>query len=169
VPPKLPELRSPLARAVVPVAAGIGFFALLALVLWAIAASISGGDQRGGLLTDETFTPGSARTYAAIVATDGPVIFPDLLGTDGDRTVVLDHTGDDPLTGWRVYLAHPADKPLSCKVTQVLSTRTFVDCDGRTVGVEQLALPEQGIRPVVGQDGILSLDLTPEVTATGQP
>ena len=51
-------------------AAGIGFFALLALVLWAIAASISGGDQRGGLLTDETFTPGSARTYAAIVATD---------------------------------------------------------------------------------------------------
>jgi hypothetical protein len=164
VPLNVPELRTPFARAVVPVVAGIGFFALLGLVLWGIAAAISGGSQRGGLLTDGTFTPGSARNYAAIVAADGPLIFPDLLGTDGDRTIVLDHTGDDALTGWRVYLAHPADRPLSCKVAQVEHTRTFTDCDGRTIDVAQLAPPADGVRPTVSADGILSLDLTPATT-----
>lgn len=163
--PKLPELRSPLARAVVPVVAGIAFFGLLALVLWGIAAAISGGGNQGGLLTSSTFTPGSARNYAAIVAAEGPVLFPDLLGTDGDRSVVLDHTGSDPLHNWKVYLAHPADRPLSCKVTQVATTRTFLDCDGRTISVEQLAPPEAGIRPVVSEDGVLSIDLTPDGAA----
>ena len=99
--PKLPELRTPLARAVVPVAAGIGFFVVVALVLWGIAAAISGNAGKGGLLTNDTFRPGSALAYAAKVAADGPILFPDLLGTDGDRTIVLDHTGDDPLSDWR--------------------------------------------------------------------
>jgi hypothetical protein len=162
VPLKLPELRTPFTRAVVPVAIGIGCFAVLALALWGVAAAISGGNSSGGLLTNETFTPGSARNYAAIVAADGPLIFPDLLGTDGDRTIVVDHTGDDPLGNWRIYLAHPADRPLSCKVTQVRHTRTFTDCEGRTIAVEQLALPDQGIRPTVSADGILALDLIPD-------
>jgi hypothetical protein len=164
VPLKLPELRTPFARAVVPVAAGIGFFAVLGVLLWGIAAAISGNSGKGGLLTTHTFQPGSAPTYAAIVATDGPIIFPDLLGTSGDRTIVLDHTGDDPLNGWQIYLAHPADRPITCKVTQVQHTRNFTDCDGRTIPVAQLAPPEAGIRPAVSQDGVLSLDLIPDAS-----
>jgi len=164
--PKLPELRTPFARAIVPVAAGIGFFLLLGLALWGIAVAMSGNAGKGGLLTSDTFRPGPAAAYAAKVAADGPILFPDLLGTDGDRTIVLDHSGDDPLHGWHVYLAHPADRPISCKVTQVRHTRTFTDCAGRTLTVEQLAPPEQGINPVVGGDGILTLDLTPDPVTT---
>ncbi|MFT3852592.1 MAG: hypothetical protein QM733_07640 [Ilumatobacteraceae bacterium] len=166
MPLRMPELRTPFTRAVVPVAAGIGLFAGLGLVLWLIAAAISGGSQRGGTLTSDTFSPGSARNYAAIIAADGPLIFPDLLGTDGDRTIVLDHTGTDPLQNWRIYLAHPADRPLSCKVTQMHHTRSFTDCEGRTIDVAELALPEEGIRPIISQDGILSLDLIPDTTTT---
>ncbi len=164
--PKLPELRTPFARAVVPVAIGIVLIGVIGLALWGVAATISGGSSQGGLLTSDTFTPGPARSYAAIVAEDGPIIFPDLLGTDGDRTIVLDHSGDDPLNGWRIYLAHPADRPLSCKVSQVRQTRTFTDCEGRTITVEQLAPPEAGIRPTVSQDGILNLDVTPDPAST---
>jgi hypothetical protein len=162
VPLELPELRTPFARAVVPVVTGIAVLGLLALALWGVASAISGGNSKGGLLTNETFRPGSARNYAAIVAADGPLIFPDLLGTDGDRTIVLDHPGDDPLNDWRIYLAHPADRPLSCKVTQVRHTRTFTDCEGLTINVDQLALPAKGIKPAVSTEGILSLDLVPD-------
>jgi len=144
----------------VPVAAGIAFFAVLALALWGVAALISrNSDQANDVLAGRTFQPGSVKTYAAIVERDGPIIFPDLLGTDGDKTVVLDHTGDDPMRGWSIYLAHPADRPISCKVVQVRGTRTFTDCEGRSIDVTQLALPPLGIAPAVSVDGILSLDL----------
>lgn len=147
-----------------PVAGGLGFFALLGMALWGIAALASGGNDGGAseLLASRTFQPGPAQAYAASIDRDGPILFPDLLGTDGDKTIVLDHTGDDPLRGWRVYLAHPADRPLSCKVDQQPGTRQFVDCDGRTIGVEQLALPPQGVAPVVTDDDQLLLDLTPD-------
>jgi hypothetical protein len=47
-------------------------------------------------------------------------------------------------------------------VTQVQHTDQFTDCEGRTVAVESLARPEQGIKPVVSSDGILTLDLIPD-------
>jgi hypothetical protein len=153
------ELKSPFARAVVPVAAGIGFFALLGLFLWGIAALSSGGES-SGLLTNRTFSPGRAETYASTIEANGPIIFPDLLGTDGDKTIVLDHTGDNPRQGFAVYLAHPADRPVTCKVTQVPGTRTFTDCDGRTLEPAQLAEPPAGVSPVVSNDGVLDLIIT---------
>jgi hypothetical protein len=44
----------------------------------------------------------------------------------------------------------------------VQHTSRFTDCDGRTIEVDQLALPPRGIAPVVSADGILTLDLTPD-------
>jgi hypothetical protein len=158
---RTPQLKSTWARAVVPVAAGLAVFAVLGLVLWGIAAVVSDNSSQGGLLSDRTFEPGPADRYAEIVAADGPILFPDLLGTDGDRTIVLHHEGDDPRAGWQVFLAHPADRPLDCKVTQTPGTRTFVDCEGRELDVLDLAPPPAGVRPVVSADGILTLDLTP--------
>jgi hypothetical protein len=158
--PARPQLQSAWARAVVPVVAGLVFFALFALVLWGVAALVSGSGSETDTLASRTFEPGSAASWAEIVERDGPVIFPDLLGTDGDKTVVLDHQGDDPLAGWTLYLAHPADRPIECKVTQVRFSRQFTDCDGRTIEVTDLAPPPEGVYPVVSPtDGVLTLDL----------
>jgi hypothetical protein len=142
---------------------GIGFFALLALVLWGIASLVAqNGSGATANLATNVFRPGSVVRYAAIIDQDGPVLFPDLLGTDGDKSIVLHHTGDDPMTDWWIYLGHPADRPIACKVTQIQHTDQFTDCDGRTISVEGLARPPKGVRPVVSADGILTLDLTPD-------
>lgn len=156
-----PQLRTPLARAVVPVLAGIAFFGILGLFLWGIAAYISDSSEQSTALAPATADIGNTKTYAAIIAEDGPIILPDLLQASGKRTIVLDHTGDDPEANWRIYMAYPADRDVACKVTQIKLTRTFTDCEGRTLDVEDLALPPDGVRPIVYPDGGLTLDLLP--------
>ena len=108
-----------------------------------------------------TFDVGRTKSMASVIADGGPLIFPDLLQSSGRRTVVLDHTGSDPQKQWRIYMAHPADRDVSCKVTQVRQTRTFTDCDGRTIQVAELAPPPPGVAPLVSADGVLTLDLLP--------
>ncbi len=158
-----PQLRTPLARAVAPVLGGIGFFAVLALVLWGIASLVAqNGSGATANLASNVFRPGSVERYSAIIDEGGPVLFPDLLGTDGDKSIVLDHAGTNPMEGWRIYLGHPADRPISCKVAQVQRTDRFTDCEGRTIAVDALALPPVGVVPVVSADGILTLDLIPD-------
>jgi hypothetical protein len=142
---------------------GIGFFAVMGLILWGIAHLIANnGSSTTANLASNVFRPGSVERYAEIIDADGPVLFPDLLGTDGDKSIVLDHEGVNPMQGWVIYLGHPADKPIACKVTQVQRTKSFTDCDGRTIDVTELAHPPQGVAPVVSADGILTLDLTPD-------
>ena len=139
---------------------GIGFFGVLALVLWGIASLVSqNGSGATANLASNVFRPGSVQRYAAIIDEDGPVLFPDLLGTDGDKSIVLDHSGTDPMVGWRIYLGHPADRPIACKVVQVQHSSKFTDCEGRTIDVAALAPPPSGVAPVVSSDGILTLDL----------
>ena len=158
-----PQLQSTFARAVVPVAAGIGFFALLALALWGVAAIVAGNSERASEDLSATFQElGRTETFAAIIAEDGPIVFPDLLGDD--RNIVLDHTGDEPRLGWAMYLAHPADRDPSCIIEQVERTRDFVDCEGRVIGVADLALVPVGVKPIVDPNGLLTLDLTADVT-----
>jgi len=155
-----PQLQSTFARAVVPVAAGIGFFALLGLALWGVAALISGnGSQTTDRLTPTTQEMGSTAVLAGVIAKDGPIVLQDLVGND--KHIVLDHTGSDPATNWSMYLAHPADRAPSCQVTVVKHTQTFTDCDGRTITVDQLADVPQGVGPSLNNDGtLLTLDLT---------
>jgi hypothetical protein len=160
------ELRSPLARAVVPVVAGIAFFAVLFGVLWGIAAWISGNGERITNLGDRTFEVGNVETIADIVAEDGPILFPDLVSPSGVRAIVLDHEGDDPTQGWRVFYAYPADRDASCLAEQVEQTRTFVDCDGRDVDIDELARPLD-VRPVVENRTKLLIDLRMPTASTG--
>jgi hypothetical protein len=165
-----PRLRSPLARATVPVLAGLAFFGVLGLFLWGVAAYISNNSDEV-TLAPTTADIGGTTTYARIIAEDGPIILPDLLRASGKRTIVLDHTGDDPQFNWFIYMAYPADRDVGCKVDQVERTRMFTDCDGRTISVEDLALPPEGVRPIVYPDGTLTLDLLPDSAeqATSNP
>lgn len=154
-----PQLQSTFARAVVPVIAGLGFFVILGLALWGVAAIIANNRED----TTERLAPsvqemGSTAFVAALIDRDGPIILRDLLGND--RNVVVDHTGADVDFGWAIYLAHPADREGDCTIELIRNTRTFLDCAGRTLQVSDLALPPAGVAPIVSADGELSLDLT---------
>ncbi len=139
---------------------GIVFFALLGLAMWGVAAYISGGNtDTSERLMPTTLPLGSVTNAAELVADEGPILLPGLATTTGDRTLVIDHEGDDPTRGWRVYYAFPADRDVSCVVEQVVGTRQFIDCDGRTIEVTDLAPPDPGINPVVEDQRRLYIDL----------
>lgn len=150
-----PQLRSNLARAVVPVLLGIGFIILVGLMLWGVAAlTANNSEDATANLAPEFQEMGRAEWVADQIADSGPIILQDLIGSD--RNIVLDHTAD----GFQIYLAHPADRDSSCQIEQVKHTREFTDCEGRTLQPEDLALPPQGVRPIINGDGSLTLDLT---------
>lgn len=153
-----PRLRSPLARAVVPVLGGIGFFALFFLGLWMVAGVINNRADPGSRIANSVFEVGRVEEISKAVAQGGPLLFPDLKSADGVRSIVLDHTGNDPAVGWQVYYAYPADRSPECLVTHVAETRTYTDCEGRTLDVNDLALPVD-VRPVVENKKTLSIDL----------
>ncbi|MET0326416.1 MAG: hypothetical protein ABW219_14420 [Ilumatobacteraceae bacterium] len=161
-----PRLRSPLARAVVPVLGGIGVIALIFLATWGVAAWTSrGGADSTARLAPTTFEMGSVEARARSVAEDGPILFPDLNTNAGTRTLVVDHEGEDPASGWRVYWAYPADRDPTCVVEQIRHTSTFTDCDGREVDVTELAAPPD-VHPVVTNSRTLSIDLRDAVATT---
>jgi hypothetical protein len=142
------------------VAGGIAFFAVMALVLWGVAAYLSGdGTRASERLVPTRLEVSSVESAAATVAESGPILFPGLATTTGERTMVLDHEGDDPATGWRLYYAHPAGSDPSCGVEQVRGTRRFVDCTGATIDVTDLAPPPEGVNPVVEERQTLYIDL----------
>jgi len=159
-------LKSPFARAVVPVLGGIAFFVLLALVTWGIAAYVSDG---GAEVTDRLAPPrldvGTVTNVAQLVEEDGPIIFPGLNTTSGKRSLVLDHEGPDPTRGWQIFYAYPIGRP-DCPVEQVIGTREFIDCDGTTITVADLSPPESGVFPVVENQRVLYIDLVGITTAT---
>jgi hypothetical protein len=142
------------------VVAGLVVLALLGLSTWAMAAYISSGDtETSERLAPSTFTVGGVENLAEIVADDGPLLFPELGTAIGTRSIVVDHTGDVPADGWRVYWAYPADREPTCVVEQVPGTSEFVDCDGRTLDVSQLSPPDEGVFPRVDDRTTLVIDL----------
>jgi hypothetical protein len=134
--------------------------ALIGLATWAMAAYISsGGGETSERLAPSEFTIGPVESLADEVADDGPLLFPELGTAIGTRSIVVDHTGDVATDGWRVYWAYPADRPPTCVVDQIRGTRSFVDCDGRTVDVADLSPPDQGVFPRVDDRTTLVVDL----------
>lgn len=150
--------RTPLGRAVLPIVSGLGFFALLFGVTWLFADRATENRKREVRSGDYTFRVGPVEDMAKIIERDGPILYPDLRDTTYDRTIVVDHTGDDPARGWQVYYAYPADREPSCLVTHVKSSRDFIDCENRTLAVEELHRPIDA-RPVVENRTNLLIDL----------
>ena len=95
---------------------------------------------------------------ADIVKKEGPILYPDLRDTLYQRTIVVDHQGQEPSVGWQVYYAYPADRSPECLVTHLKGTRNFVDCEDRTLPVEALHRPVDA-RPVVENRSSLLIDL----------
>ncbi|MSO15347.1 MAG: hypothetical protein EXQ61_03410 [Ilumatobacteraceae bacterium] len=153
-----PRLRSPLARAVVPVLGGIAFFALFFVGLWLVATAINNRADPGSEIGNRVFEVGKVVAMAKAIATDGPLLLPDLKSPDGVRSIVLDHVGSDPATGWQVYYGFPADRDENCLVTHIQGSRTFTDCEKRTLQVTQLEAPAQ-VRPIVENQKTLYIDL----------
>ena len=157
---RFPEFRSPLARAVLPVIGGLIVLALIGSFTWGMAAVISsGGAESSERLAPSTFTVGNVEFLSDLVESDGPLLFAELGTPVGARSIVIDHTGDDPALGWRVYWAYPADRGPECIVEQVLGTDRFIDCDGREIAVDELSPPDSGVRPVVYDSTRLEIDL----------
>ena len=157
---RVPEFRSPVARAVMPVLGGVLVFAAIGGFTWAIAAYISGGStDTSDRLAPSVFTIGRVETLAESIADDGPLLFPELGTAIGSRSIVVDHEGDVAADGWRVYWAYPADREPTCVVEQVVGTSDFVDCDGRTIDVTQLSPPDEGVFPAVEDRTTLIIDV----------
>ncbi len=149
-----------------PVLGGIAFFVVLGLVTWGVAAWISsGGADVTDRLAPSRLEVGSVQSAARIVDEGGPIILPGLNTTTGERTLVIDHEGSDPTRGWRIYYAHPIDRP-DCPVEQVVGTGEFVDCDGATITVADLSPPDSGVFPVVENQRVLYIDLAGITTTT---
>lgn len=153
-----PTLRSPLARAIVPVLGGIVFFALFFLGLWGIATIINGRAEPTSEIGNKVFEVGRVDSIAESIAKDGPLLMPDLKSPDGVRSIVLDHVGNDPANGWQAYYGYPADRDATCLVTHERGSRTFTDCEGRTIQVDELKAPDE-VRPIVENRKTLYIDL----------
>jgi hypothetical protein len=157
---RVPEFRSPFARAVTPVLGGLLAFAVMGGFTWAIAAFISGGGTgTTDRLAPSLFTIGQVETLAESVAEEGPLLFPELGTAIGTRSIVVDHEGDVPAAGWRVYWAYPADRDATCVVEQVIGTQNFIDCNGRTIDVTELSPPDEGVFPTVRDRTTLIVDV----------
>ena len=160
MPPSRPK--STLARAVLPVLGGLAFFVVLGLVLWGVAALVSGGGSKVRVdLGDDVFEPGDASDLAQEVTDSGPILFPGLVGHAGVRAIGVYHVGTDPKTAWKVYSLVPPGEPSTCVVELDRASRELVDraCSGRRFPADGT-----GLDPVpwtVDEDGVLVIDLTP--------
>jgi len=148
--------RSLAARAILPVIGGMAVIAALLAATWVLAALST--ERQRQVPRERTFVVGKVIDVAESIERYGPILYPDLRDASGERSIVIDHTGDDPARGWQLYAAHPADRDWTCRVTQIERTRTFTDCAGRVLSVEQLALPEEA-RPIVENATTLLIDL----------
>jgi hypothetical protein len=138
--PRLPELRSPVARAVAPVVGGVFFFGVLGLVLWGVAAWLADSNTEVRL-GDPVFEISRIDKLADSITKDGPQLYPDLKDPSGRRSVVVAHEGTNDAEGWIVYRPFPFDRAgETCFATQTPKTRKFVDCENRVLDVTQLHL-----------------------------
>ena len=152
------RLRSPLARAVLPIVGGILFFAVLFGLTWLMAAFATDRTERQVVPGNRTFVVGQVTDVAKSIAKNGPILYPDLRDVNGKRSIVIEHNGTDPLKGWQVYYAYPADRSSDCLVSQIKQSHTFTDCDGRTLQVDQLQKPSD-VTPIVEGQRTLLIDL----------
>ena len=131
---------------------------LLAIVFLVTQADrLSGSSAQLGVETgDRIYRPGEVKSLAEAVASDGPLLLPDLAG--GDDDVILQHLGADDDEGWLAIAARPLAAPRECQVVWQAAERTFVDsCEGTIYPEDGEGLPTYPVD--IDDEGSLSIDL----------
>ena len=90
------------------------------------------------LRTRPTSWPRTARSCSPVCYT-----------TTGERTFILDHQGDDPATGWKVYAAYPVGRDASCTSNRSSARARSSTATANTIDVTDLAPPPAGVNPIV--------------------
>ena len=122
------------------------------------AALVLGGRATSDIgLGDQTFQGGDAEELADEIADRGPILYPDVSGTQ-ERDLILQHLGADPDRGWYAFRAQPADKDRECTWQWQADEELFrAKCD------ESLTAPADGegleSYPVEVIEGKLDVDL----------
>ena len=156
-----PRLRSPVARAVVPVLAGVAVLALLFGFLWLIAAVVTrNADEADRRIGADVFEVGRVDRLADSVERNGPILFPNLSGPAGERPVGLFHDGATDFEGWRVFSLRPSGNAADCLVSVDRETKQLLDCAGEEFTPDQLPDAERVV-VLIDDEGTLTLDLQP--------
>lgn len=132
-------------------------------IAYGVAALASNSDVEVNL-GDERFDAGSTESLSSAIREDGePILFPD--PANFSRAIYIDHSGDDPDTGWTAFSAFLPDRP-DCTVLFDRGADAFStteDCE------EQATFPRSGAGlrqfPTDVVDGNLFVDLQ----RTGSP
>ena len=120
-----------MARAVVPVLAGLAVLALLFGFLWLIAVVVTrNADDADRRIGADVFEVGRVDRLADSVEASGPILFPNLSGPAGERPVGLVHDGATDFEGWRVFSLLPTANASGCLVSLDRETKELVDCAG---------------------------------------
>ncbi len=103
---------------------------LIAVVTIFVALAASRGDVELNL-GDDRFNAGNTDEIAARIAKDDglPALYADLV--NGDRPIFVQHTGDDPDTGWAAFGAFDPDNP-SCIIEIDRDAKILVSSCDRT-------------------------------------
>ena len=153
--------KSTAARAALPVLAGLAFFAVLGLVAWGIAAWVSTSAGPGGKvqvnLGEDVFNMGPAKQRAQEVAERGPLLFPGLVAAD-EGYIVVNHSGTEPLAGWKAFAAVPPGSGIECAVQWQAAAQQFKDpCTGTTYPADGKGLTPYRVE--LSSDNELVIDL----------
>ena len=109
---------------------GTIFAVVLAICVAGAVLAIAANDPDVDVnLGDDEFRIEQIEARAALVATDGALRFADPTG--GDRPIIVNHVGDDPVTGWVAVLAI-APGTSGCIVDWENEAEAFEDCEGET-------------------------------------
>ena len=150
-----------MARAVVPVLAGLAVLGLLFGFLWLIAVVVTrNADDADRRIGADVFEVGRVDRLADSVEINGPILFPNLSGPAGERPVGLVHDGATDFEGWRVFSLLPPANASDCLVSLDRETKELVDCAGVTFTTDELPDAERVV-VLIDDDGTLTLDLQP--------
>ncbi len=136
---------------------------LILAVTFFVAQAASRGDVEIRL-GDDRFNAGDTNSIADRIADDDglPALYPDLVNRD--RPIFVQHTGDDPDTGWVAFGAFVPDDP-ECLVEIDRDAKALVNgCDPEVT----YPLDGEGLRhyPTTVEDGEVFVDINELTTST---